>query len=349
MRKICLLIVVLLLQNMNVFSQTIKSKRGDIKDLVLIYNGGAHREKVFDEELFDYYVSMPNEEGGRDWLFDGFLFLELKDGKGHDFASYYGEAPARKLEWTNQLEFLFTKGQGVCALESSIEKAKPEVKGKFKKRKAVIFMPEPIPNQKNWGALAGDSLDFSKQEDRIKACKWYIDTALKMFKQAKFKNVEITGFYWLAEEATNSRDLTGAVSSYLKGLKKSFVWIPYFKSDGYNEWKELGFTQAFLQPNHFFNDKIPYERLPETFKLASENGMSVEMEFDDRALHSYGWSYRLEDYIKAFKESGAFKNLDMAYYQGNNTFFRLAVSDDPKDRALFLELAKLIAYRQKQK
>ncbi|MCS2453191.1 DUF4855 domain-containing protein [Bacteroides thetaiotaomicron] len=35
-------------------------------------------------------------DGHKDWLFDGFLFLEFTDGKGCGFATRYSDKNARK-------------------------------------------------------------------------------------------------------------------------------------------------------------------------------------------------------------------------------------------------------------
>lgn len=67
------------------------------KHPVLIYDGGAHRSIRWTREHFSPYVSA-EKEGERKWLFDGFLFLEIKDGQGRGFASGYEKLAARKME-----------------------------------------------------------------------------------------------------------------------------------------------------------------------------------------------------------------------------------------------------------
>lgn len=321
-------------------------KTGDIKDMVLIYNGGAHRTVVWNEEKFEPYVSAPSSDGkAEDWLFDGFLFLEIHDGT-HSFASGYRPTPARKEHWIGLVEGYMTKGNGIRALDACIEKAKTRCKDPLRKRKIVMSLPEPIPNQKDWGDLDGRNLDFSNDEDRIAACKWYIDYIIRRFKEEKIKNVELSGFYWLAEEATNTRTFVGKVADYIHQKKFSFYWIPYFNSDGYNEWRSLGFDQAFLQPNHFFNDKIPDSRIDDACNLAKKLGMSVEMEFDENAIEGKGRTNRLRAYIDGFRRNNIFENTDVAYYQGDHAFYLLRNGNE-KDKALYTELAGIIAKRQK--
>lgn len=73
--------------------------------------------------------------------------------------------------------------------------------------------------------------------------------------------------------------------------------------------------------------------------------MNLEVEFDDRALASRNnWGYRLRDYLDVFERNGAFKSLKIAYYQENDTFYKLAKSNHPADRTLYQRLVKLIAH-----
>lgn len=95
------------------------------------------------------------------------------------------------------------------------------------KRQIVISIPEPIvyqhPEQassstKYWGKIDNQTLDFSNSADRIKACKWYIDQVRAKFNEKNYQHVELAGFYWLAEKATDTRDILNAVAIYLNKL-----------------------------------------------------------------------------------------------------------------------------------
>lgn len=322
-------------------------KRKHPKDMVLIYDGGAHRNIRWTSEHLAPYVAYKDKNGIDQWLFDGFLFLEFKDGKGRCFASYYEEQGARKTEWEALVDNYFRSGNAVIALNEQIQKVVEESKlSPPEKRKIVLCLPEPIPDQKDWGSIDKVAMDFSLKTDRIKACKWYIAYAEKCFREAAPEHLELTGFYWIAEEATNSRDLAPGVSKYLQQKGYNFYWIPYFKSDGYKEWKELGFDKAYYQPNYFFKEEIPVSQIEEACETAISSGMSMEMEFDERALAKTGWGYRLNDYINVFKEFGVLDSMDIAYYQGGDAFYRLYHSDNTADNELYDKLASIVAKRQ---
>lgn len=322
-------------------------KSTPIRDMVLIYDGGAHRTIKWDKNHFAPYVSLENKRGKTDWLFDGFLFLEIHDGT-RGFASYYKDLAARKIEWTKLVDNYFTEGNAIMALNDHITDVLANNKiAKYKKRKIVITLPEPIPNQKDWGEINGNVMDFSRQADRLTACKWFVDYVIESFKRANPNNLELAGFYWVAEEATNSRDLVKDVSSYVNAKGHQLYWIPYFNSDGYNEWEKLGFNQAFYQPNYFFKEDRQISQIETACEDALKYGMSMEMEFDDRALSSNGWGYRMRDYIRTFDKYKVWDTMEVAYYQGGDAFYKLYHSANPDDKELYYYLANIIAKRQK--
>lgn len=317
-------------------------------DMVLIYDGGVHRTIKWDKEHFAPYVSLEKEDKTHNWLFDGYLFLEITNGKGRGFASYYEKQGARKLEWKLLIDNYFTEDNAIIALNDRIEEVKQKVEEKtFKKRKIVLCLPEPIPNQKDWGEYDNRTLDFSKTEDRLVACKWYVDYAEEMFNKAGVNNIDLVGFYWIAEEATNSRFLAGSVASYIHKKGYNFYWIPYYFADGYSEWRALGFDQAYYQPNYFFNETTQLSQLEEACVRAKKNKMSLEMEFDDNALKKYGKGYRMTDYLRVFDKHKVWEAMDVAYYQGGDAFYKLYHSADQDDNKLHLALANIIAKRQK--
>ena len=150
------------------FSACTKSVVGsaEVRDLVLIYDGGDHRKIDWNKDKFAPYVSTDVVDGKEQWLYDG-----------------------------------------------------------------VLFLPEPLLGQTDWGELNGKALDFNKDEDRIAACKWYIDLLIERFKEAELENVQLCGFYWLAEHVTETLTFVKAVSDYIHEKELDFYWIPYFKAN----------------------------------------------------------------------------------------------------------------------
>lgn len=330
-----LLIALLLLPG---YAQGVRLK--SYHDMVLLYGGGAHRDYVWDVQHVNPYVTYVDRSGKEKWMFDAFLMLEIHDGRGLTFATGYTKEPATQADWQKLADYFLQKDRCIGALNLAIEAAKGRIGNPPTKRKIVIGLPEPMKGQKNWGNAAGKQLDLADDNDRIAACKWYIDYVSKKFKSMKYKNLELAGFYWIAEEATNTRSIIDCVGKYLNKHKLSFNWIPWFRSDGFNEWKTLGFNYAYLQPNYFFDDKIPYSRLNEACSLAKEFDMDMEMEFDERIQS--GWGYRLDDYMKAFKENGCWQTKRLAYYQGSTALYDLYMSQKTEDKELYHRFCEFV-------
>ena len=325
-------------------------KVSDVRDLALIYQGGSHRID-WTQEQFVPYVTHTFADGYKDWLFDGFLFLEFNDGKGYAYASGGGNKKARRTEWEWLLDRLFEKGKSLDALDKCIEAEKKEIGDPGFKHKIVLAVASVLPGQTDWGELDGDSLDFNNREDQVKACKWYIDRLLENFENAEYKNLELSGFYWIDEDTIHCKGLPRDVSKYVHEKGYKFVWIPYWKARGYDHWKEFGFDVAYQQPNHFFNHDVPDSRLDEACKEAAKQGMAMEFEFDSKVLYGIeGSSYeRMQSYIDAFIRNKAFEKAAIAYYTGSKAILDIYNSKKPEDYAIMDRLAKIIVERRGNK
>ena len=319
----------------------------DIRDLVLIYQGGSHRMDYNAEQLRPYVVH-EDRFGNRDWLFDGFLFLEFDSGKG---VSYHvrGSAPlARKEDWAWLVDRHFESGKGIAALDDCIAAAVRELGEPPFRHKVVIGIPEPPRGQKDWGELEGRKLDFSNEEDRIAACKWYADLLEERFRSSGFRHLELAGFYWLPEILRQSREVTRALGDYVRSKGLRFYWIPYYTAQGYSEWRDLGFDAAYLQPTYFWNRKIGNERVDRACELARTYGMGLEMEFDMRA------SVKSEEcrrdrgmgYMSSFRRNGVYRSSAIAYYEGGGGVYYFTKTTAPEDRAFIDTLAYFIRDRR---
>lgn len=212
----------------------------------------------------------------------------------------------------------------------------------------MLGLPEAIRGQKDWGEIDGREMDFSKEEDQIAATKWYIGELVERFKAAKYKHLELSGFYWVAEDTHHCEELTIPLSEYIHSEGKLFYWIPYWQAKGHEEWKRLGFDVAYQQPNHFFNHSIPDSRLDEACATARRHGMAMEFEFDEKATAAIPNSShdRMAAYINHFEKNDVFNSSAVAYYCGNRGVLTLDESDNPKDKALMDRLARIIQARR---
>lgn len=320
-----------------------------IADLALIYQGGVHRPSWTAEELEPYVRYEDSATGSVRWLFDGFLFIEFKDGRGQEFAHGYRQKAARKEDWLWLLDRNFEKGRAIDALDEALERTQHRIAPPARKRKVVLTLPEPIFGQRDWGELDGRALDFNKAEDRVAACRWHLDTALAQWNRLAPRHLELAGFYWVAETSSRATEILPRIAERIRALGKRFYWIPYWGAAGAADWRRHGFDAAYQQPNHFFKAEIPDSRLDKCCEAARARGMGLEFECDGRAIKSAEvFRPRLEAYLRVFEAHGVKSEAAMAYYEGGGALLQMARSEDPAVQALYLRLARWVADRQER-
>lgn len=322
----------------------------NIVDLALIYHGGVHRKDDWTKEKFYPYIVHENLNGKKNWLFDGFLFLEFKDGKGRHFAPRYDTLNARRPEWEWLIDRHFEKNKAVPALNEALDGAIRELGKPHFTHKIMIGIPSPIRDQKDWGEWGGRPLDFSITEDRVTASKWYIDAFLERFEKEKLNHLELAGFYWVDEDVRDGKEILIPIGDYIRSKGYQFYWIPYWNATGNFDWKQFKFDFAWLQPNHFFNNTVDDSRIDEACAKAREFNMGMEMEFDNRAMYraKENKRFRLERYIESFQKNKVFEQSSIAYYQGGDSFYMLTKSGEPKDKEMADKLAEEIVKRKKK-
>lgn len=317
-----------------------------IVDLALVYQGGVRRLPWTPEQLAPY-VSWTNTIGKEEWLYDGFLFIEFRDFRAHEYARGYGGKPARQTEWEWLLERNFEQGKAINALEQCVAATARRIGSPKRPRQVVLTLPEPIFGQTNWGKIDGRWLNFSNNTDRATACGWHVDRALKLWKEHAPKDLELAGFYWVAEHGGDAVKVLPQIAAAIHARGKRFYFIPYWRASAASKWRQLGFDAAYQQPNHFFHAEIPDSRLVDACEFARTNGMGMEMEFDSRAIKSTDvFRPRLHSYLKAFTETGAAGGA-LAWYEGGGALLEFYNSEDADVKALYRTVAEFIAKRQK--
>ena len=330
-------------------NKTPKYGKTNIADMVLIYHGGLHRPIEWNKDQFLPYVVHQDQQGKKNWLFDGFLFTEFLDGKGHHFAHGNDKTTlACKPEWEWLTERQLEKNRGISALDQCIEEQIKTMGKPSFRHKLVVVMPVPVKGQKDWGSL-NRAMDFSNDEDRIEACKWYIDQFLARYQKEGYKNIDLEGFYWVSEKDDVYKDILVQVGDYIRSKNLRLFWIPYWTAIGFDNWKTDKFDFAYIQPNYFFKNEVNYERLDAVCAYAKGTGMGLEMEFDSRALADAKECKRdrLISYIEAFEKNNVFKEASIAYYEGGGTIYDFYRSKNPLDKEIMDRLAKIIIQRKK--
>lgn len=73
--------------------------------------------------------------------------------------------------------------------------------------------------------------------------------------------------------------------------------------------------------------------------------MGLEMEFDERIVKPE-FRIRFYDYINSFSETGVWKLLPIAYYEGGGAWLQMAKSNDPEMKKMLHTLSNIIVERQ---
>jgi hypothetical protein len=315
-------------------------------DLVLIYQGALDRLAWTSGELQSYVTYRDVRSGRERWLFDGFLFLEFRDGRGARYIGQIEGRSATRAEWTWLADRLFARGVAIDALDKAIQATSSRIGWPARQRQVFLGLPEPVIHQKDWGDLDGRSLDFDLPEDRLAATRWYLQEALRRWRARAPAHLQLRGFYWVAEDASDSRSILPRVAELVHREGRELIWIPYWRSPQAASWRALGFDRAYLQPNHFFKPAIPDSRLDEACAAARASGMGLEVEFDGRALSDEAYRPRMGVYLERFGAAGALAAAPLAWYEGGGAILRMATASEPSNRRLYDDLARVVMARQ---
>ena len=321
-----------------------------VRDLALIYQGANYRID-WNREQFRPYVVHTFADGSKDWIYDGFLFLDFCDGMGTYYIPWYGAEGARRSHWEWYLGRLFEKDKSLDALDKCIEEYKKEIGDPGFKHKVVLTMFTPIKGLKTWGEVDGKKLDFDKDEDMVTACRWFLDRLIEGFNDGHYKNLDFVGVYWLDEDMCHTGNISAQIAPYIKEKGLEFSWIPYFKARGFSKWKDYGFDIVYMQPNHFFNSNISDKRLDEACDFAKRYGIAMEFECDKEALsqHENSKIDRMNAYIDAYERNGVWNQAAIAHYTGCNLLLDFVQNPSPENQAVADRYCRHIADRRHNK
>ena len=177
-------------------------------DLVLLYGSWRRdsRTKVvldWDLERVAPLVSYTGDDGREHWLFEAFLALEGLSGRireeGRTFGigtHEYDGGPARRTAPREDalyfLDWRFRPGNGFDALDRAVGEAAARIGAPATPRQVLVMLPD-LSIHERYDNLASatdywaEGYDFSRAEDRVAACCWYVDA---------FTRPPSAGFSW---------------------------------------------------------------------------------------------------------------------------------------------------------
>ena len=345
--------------------------------------------RSWDAERFAPHVSWQAPDGSERWLFEAFLFLEGFDAvHGKNLVISPSGLSAGKEEWQYQLDLWLGGNGGVKQLDKACDAVAARIGAPPAKRAVIVGLPDAImfeefADKQSRTAYWGDGLDFARVEDRMKALRWYMDSARTMFDALGCRYLELAGFYITSEEIylpydvdVNSRyknweEIAPQLAEYCHAKGQGLYWIPYHLGPGYKYWKDLGIDQAWMQPNWYWDlrneGRHPFEKTLSAIRDADLGGMELELEYSAVAGQMTGdrmgpdgdgtpvftardvpaLQDRVRHYMQEYKDAGFFGRKSIALYSGSNAFTQLATSAFPEDRALYDELCEFIIGNRK--
>lgn len=320
---------------------------------VLIFTGYKQDALTQAHKKEDYkpYVAYVDTKGKRvDWMFDSFLFLPYADLWDRSTFHAGSGRPTQKRHWQYYLSKIFDPHYELPALNEAVHEAKVELMNESFQAKVVIGIPFPPTDQAFFGDVDGDGVsenlhveqvgERASLQNRKKVVKWFIEEARKSWNEHQFQHLKLIGFYWynesLAEQSSVlDPELIRWTSDYLHEQGFMFEWIPSYFANGWNDWRELGFDVAILQPNYLFDPKAQEKRMDITVQAARDYGMGLEVEMEYAVLHDDRWRDRYYVYLNKYKDYGYMNRSYQVFYQGAKTLLQAAYSPVPEVREVY--------------
>ncbi|MED1789706.1 DUF4855 domain-containing protein [Brevibacillus laterosporus] len=312
-----------------------------VKDMLLVYHGAYADRGSWTKDDFLPMAGYIEPDGTiPDQMFDTMLFLPFPN------------MAETKAAWENYMDNLFESGRQLDALNSAmleINKRRNSLVLNTKKEKVVLTLPYPSPKVSDWGKLEenGPSLSFDPAKvgeeqaykNRLAAVTWYKDKLINRWYQSEYKYLKLEGIYWFQElvddAAPKERELIRNTADMVHYHGFRFYWIPYYGSPGLEEWKDLGFDYAFLQPNYYQANEVPIERVQLTLDVANKYGMGVEIEGDEKFLRDMRLYRTYYNQLIAGHKIGIDKDKIHAYYFGSKNLLMAYQSKEQQARKIY--------------
>ena len=355
-----------------------------IADAAICYGGhSARKPSLWTPDRFHETVIYTDERGQEHWFFDNMIMMELWDD---DYSVTYsiandGRYSSRKEHWQKQIDYWFDKQHGFAALEACIADAAKRIGNPQTKRGIIFSLPDPVyfehytnamkgtnRNTVYWGDIDGRQLDFAKPEDRVEAYKWLVDAVRAKFAEAKYKHIELIGFYVLSEELSvpgsfryeyKQHDVTiKALADYCHSVNEGLYWVPYAMAPGIERSKDFGFDLVVMQPNYYWTDaKWSWDQIE---GMVKKHGLGMELEFEGthgeplkssiltKLANGKDNPYakrnkaRFQEYLDNAVARGIYGSCPLVLYTGTNALYELAVSKDEADRQMYHKLGQFI-------
>jgi hypothetical protein len=277
------------------------------------------------------------------WLSTGMVFLSLYAPSGRVFTTWIGGTPATGADWQEYLDSLTGPAGILTRLDSAVQTVEGAVgplQGAFP---VSLMIPYPEPRE---DSLRFRSAPYHLREatGRVEAAAAYVRAGKGQFNSARYRRLRLDGFYWLLETVNPGDTATVAGVSraiHAEGLR--FLWVPYYTAAGQELWRQLGFDEAWLQPNYFFHPEISSLRLDSAATRAVALGLGIELEFNASVYRIPAYFDRLGPYLAMLEAHPELRRRSTAMYEGQGALIRLSRSTELRDRAIYARLIRALS------
>ncbi len=268
--------------------------------------------------------------GGR--MFDTMLFLP------------YGTVPSTQAGWTSYVQDLFSQNQQLSALDAAVAAADEEMGTPSYQENVVLSIPYVPYGTNDFGQVNGQTINFGGSATdpngvsaRETAMNWELQTLMDDWRQANLEHLHLTGIYFDYETISDSDPGAKSVLTQTIGKVHQYglplFWIPFYGADHSQDWQQLGFDAAWLQPNFVEQGtSADITRIRNSETEATDYGMGIELElngFDQTNETLY------EESLQQFAADGFGSRVSHAFYDGSKMLVYAANSADPTTRALY--------------
>ncbi len=331
-------------------------------NMVLVYYGfDSAGARDWTSEQLQYYLASYQREEGKPVrpeapLFDTVLWMYRRSSRKHMFESSPNYLPTTETDWRECMARLFLPGLQLDALNTAAARLSKEL-NKPMTVDVILTLPHPDVRVTDWSEGRGGSHAWnfhSSDEARLDALRWYAETIIQRWNEARFEHLRLLGFYWFHESHTNARSreefpddssrndvpLMQATARMVHGLvvqgrPLTLSWIPYHPY-GLNRMDVSRSLIAappkervdylMIQPNYFFaRGKKPKSELETVCRNAASIGAGIEVEFDETLYDDPAQRQRLLDYLEAIAAVYPDRSgVPTGYYQGIRAWYEMA-------------------------
>ena len=296
---------------------------------VLVYSGGPKRPAYTVDDL-RHLLTIVNTAGGSVGpLCDAVILTEFRAVSGRSYMPSQNAKPATAEDWTQYLDSVVVAGGPLSRLDRAAKIASP-ANHKYM-IDVAIMIPYPDP-----------SMGASTME-RVMRVDAYLQETMRRLRQLSLGNLNVSAFYWLNETVfDHDTAVVGGVAGLVHNLGMRFLWIPYWGAGNATRWRELGFDEAWQQPNYFIHPGVAVSRLDSAVDRAQAAGMGFEVEFDGRLFSNPQFAGRLQPYLTTLEKSPNLRARAITIYEGAGALIRLSRSKDRAHRALYEGLVAVL-------